>query len=101
MGALEGNCCFQLQVPSIALLLGPRSEEMKKAVLAELDRLRKEAKLFTFEHAAKIYLESEPFSVENDILTPTFKLKRDIAKKVYETQIDAMYDSLGRVGKQG
>ena len=78
-----------------------KSEEMKKAVLAELDRLRKEAKLLTFEHAAKIYLESEPFSVENDILTPTFKLKRDIAKKVYETQIDAMYDSLGRVGKQG
>ena len=35
------------------------------------------------EQPKAIYLAAEPFSVENDILTPTFKLKRNIGAKVY------------------
>ncbi len=44
-----------------------------------------------FEFARDIYLESAPFSVDNDILTPTFKLKRNVARDRYQAQIDAMY----------
>lgn len=36
----------------------------------------------------------EPFSVENEIVTPTFKLKRNVGQKVYQAQIDAMYAEL-------
>jgi long-chain acyl-CoA synthetase len=36
-------------------------------------------------------LLAEPFSVENDMLTPTFKLKRAQAKKIFEKDIDDMY----------
>merc|ERR550525_312676 len=32
-----------------------------------------------------------PFSVEDDTLTPTFKLKRHTAAKKYQEVIDAMY----------
>jgi len=38
-----------------------------------------------------IHLVSDPFSVENNMLTPTMKLKRNIGKQVYQEQIDAMY----------
>lgn len=44
-----------------------------------------------FEQARKIYLDREQFSVERDLVTPTFKLKRPQLLKEYKTQIDAMY----------
>jgi|UniRef100_A0A7S4C7T2 long-chain acyl-CoA synthetase len=79
-----------------------KNPDFIKAVHVEMDTARKEAKLFGFEHAAKIYLDPTPFSVDNDLLTPTFKLKRDIAKKYYQAQIDEMYDSLeGVAGAKG
>jgi long-chain acyl-CoA synthetase len=34
------------------------------------------------------------FSVENGLMTPTFKLKRPQAKEAFLSVIDAMYDSL-------
>jgi long-subunit acyl-CoA synthetase (AMP-forming) len=35
----------------------------------------------------------EAFSVENDMLTPTMKLKRNVAKKVYDEEIEKTYGS--------
>ena len=51
----------------------------------------KEYALNSLERIKAIYLTPEPFSVENDIITPTFKIKRNIAKKVFADQITAMY----------
>jgi long-chain acyl-CoA synthetase len=33
----------------------------------------------------------DPFTIENELLTPTMKLKRNIAKKVLQEKIDSMY----------
>ncbi len=44
------------------------------------------------EKVRKFKLTSEAFSVENDLLTPTFKIKRPQAKKVFEKEIQAMYE---------
>jgi long-chain acyl-CoA synthetase len=41
-----------------------------------------------------VTLIPEPFSVENGLLTPTFKLKRPQAKAAYQAVIDRMYDQL-------
>ena len=50
------------------------------------------------EKPKKIFLTKEPFTVENDMLTPTFKMKRNVAKKVYQAEIDEMYVKLAETG---
>lgn len=80
-----------------------RKPELKQAVMEDMGRVAKEGKLLGFECVKDIYLEHELFSVDNNILTPTFKLKRNEAKKKYQEQIDAMYaGGLGTVaGRSG
>lgn len=38
-----------------------------------------------------IYIHLDPFTAENDLLTPTFKTKRNIAAKTFAEQIKALY----------
>lgn len=72
-----------------------KDDELKAAILASLTATAKEAKLKGFEIAKAIELDSEPFSVENDLLTPTFKSKRPQLQKKYQKHIDAMYEKIG------
>jgi long-chain acyl-CoA synthetase len=65
-----------------------------KWVLGELLAAAKADKLKGFERVAAVHLEPEPFGVEADLMTPTFKLKRPQLKKRYQGQIDAMYAAL-------
>jgi long-chain acyl-CoA synthetase len=54
----------------------------------------KAEKLKGFELPKALYLEPELFSIEQDLLTPTFKLKRPQLQKKYQKQIDEMYAAL-------
>ncbi|KAJ1803822.1 medium-chain fatty acid-CoA ligase faa2, partial [Coemansia sp. RSA 2599] len=47
-----------------------------------------------FEIPKNIYLESNAFSVDNEILTPTLKIKRPAAKKNYQDILDRLYEEL-------
>lgn len=44
-----------------------------------------------YEFAKRLYLTSEPFSVENNCLTPTMKLRRREVQKRYKAELDALY----------
>lgn len=77
------------------------NEQVNAAVLKEMKAVGTAAKLRGFEHVKKIHLEPELWSVDNEVLTPTFKLKRNVAKTKYKTQIDAMYASFAVAGKTG
>lgn len=57
----------------------------------ELARLRK---LNSLEKPKALYLAREEFTAANELLTPTFKLKRNVCKRVYQAQIDRMYAAL-------
>ena len=68
------------------------SAEFHKAVLENFLELAKANKLSGLEKIKKVYVTSEAFTIENEILTPTMKIKRNIAKDVYKPQIDKMYE---------
>ena len=67
---------------------------INKMILDDMNEVGKVNKIRGFETLAAITLVATPFSVENDLLTPTFKLKRPQSKKAYQAQIDAMYKDI-------
>lgn len=70
-------------------------DRINKLILDDITRIGKEAKLHGFEFVKAIHLTSEPFSVENDLTTPTFKLKRPQLLTYFKTQVDEMYAKIG------
>nr|CAB3489073.1 unnamed protein product [Digitaria exilis] len=66
----------------------------RAAVLADMDSIGKEAQLRGFEFAKAVTLVAEPFTLENGLLTPTFKVKRPQAKAYFAKEISDMYAKL-------
>lgn len=66
-------------------------DKTKEYLLSEITKEARAEGLLGFEIPRNIYVESVAFTPESDILTPTFKLKRNIATKKYRAQIDIMY----------
>lgn len=66
--------------------------EIKLKFLDELRSYAKQQGLQGFEQVQGVTLEPEQFTVENDLMTPTFKLKWYKIKQRYQDQIDAMYN---------
>ncbi|PIK44518.1 putative long-chain-fatty-acid--CoA ligase 5 [Apostichopus japonicus] len=69
-------------------------KELKKAFLDQLLQFGKEEGLQGFEQVKDIILVSEPFSQENNLLTPTLKNKRPQLTEEFQDDIDKMYEDL-------
>ncbi len=65
--------------------------EAPAAVLASLTATGKAAKLKGFELARAVHLDAHQFCVEDDTMTPTFKLKRPQLQKRYQGVVDGLY----------
>ncbi|EGD77379.1 hypothetical protein PTSG_08475 [Salpingoeca rosetta] len=76
------------------------SKKVKDLLMAEIKALGEEEGLAQFKIPADIHVEgdvndlNQSFTVENDCLTPTFKLKRPQLQQRYQQQIDSMYKSV-------
>ncbi|KAK4798830.1 hypothetical protein SAY86_031156 [Trapa natans] len=68
--------------------------KVKAAVLANMDAVGREAQLRGFEFVKAITLVVEAFTMENGLLTPTFKIKRPQMKEYYAKAIGNMYGEL-------
>jgi len=66
----------------------------KAMFVEELTKYGKEDGLKGFELVRAVHVESEPFDVEKDLLTPTFKMKRPQLLKYYQKDIDALYAAM-------
>lgn len=70
-----------------------KNKLLKDDIMADIKKLSKSNGLHGFETVRAIHIGSEPFSVENGLLTPTFKMKRQQLKDRYESVIDALYQN--------
>lgn len=69
-------------------------EKVKLHILKELQLFGKAHNLKGFENVKNIYLDNNLMSVENNLLTPTFKIKRHEVKQKYQKEISDMYAQL-------
>jgi len=60
--------------------------EVNKQVLASMQAVGAEANLKGFEQVKAIHLHPEPFTVDNGLFTPTFKLKRPQARTAFKVR---------------
>ena len=60
----------------------------------QLTKLGRDGGLRSFELAKKLHLDHIQFSIDNDLMTPTFKLKRHNIADHYRESIDKMYQTL-------
>jgi len=71
-----------------------KKEEVQKLIFDDVIAIGKKRGLKSFELPKKIRLSSELFSVENELMTPTFKSRRPQIAKRYNAEIEEMYSDL-------
>eukprot|EP00887_Chlorella_sp_A99_P004337 scaffold15.g4337.t1 len=76
---------------------GLHQADVVTSVLKSMLEEGRAAGLKGFEQVATVHLHPEQFSVENGLMTPTFKLKRPQAQAAFQEVIDAMYSRLPNV----
>ncbi|EIW85421.1 long-chain-fatty-acid-CoA ligase [Coniophora puteana RWD-64-598 SS2] len=83
-----------------ALTKALRDPRVVAETLRVLTREAKKNKLTGFETVKRLHLSLSPFSVEDNTLTPTFKLRRKDAYAKFKTELDALY-ALGEPASSG
>ncbi|KAM0803151.1 long-chain-fatty-acid-CoA ligase/ protein binding protein [Usnea florida] len=67
-------------------------QEVRNALVSLLDDIGSRNSFRNYEKVRKVYLDIEPFTVANGLLTPTFKLKRLESAKTFRKQLDRLYE---------
>ena len=63
--------------------------ELRKALGPAVERVNRS--LSSIEKVRRFVVASEPFSVENEMLTPTMKVRRHKVREIYGPRLDALY----------
>ncbi|KAI0479072.1 AMP-binding enzyme [Xylariaceae sp. FL0804] len=74
-----------------AVKMAARDPRVVQAFLKHLDNIGKKHKFNGYERVRNCLLDVEPFSIENELLTPTLKLKRPQTTRKFKSEIDRMY----------
>ncbi|KAH8594575.1 hypothetical protein B0O99DRAFT_687796 [Bisporella sp. PMI_857] len=65
--------------------------QIRAAVVKDLDSVGKKNKFNSYEKVRAVHLELEPFTIKNELLTPTLKLKRPQIAKKFRNELDRLY----------
>ncbi|MBS0480344.1 MAG: AMP-binding protein, partial [Proteobacteria bacterium] len=63
--------------------------DYRAALLAAVERVNKD--LSVIERVRRFILADEPFTIENQQMTPSLKIRRHVLKEVYGERLDALY----------
>lgn len=79
-------------VEQVEEALQSKNLALRKFLLSGADELVKPFKLAGYEKIKNVYFLVDPLTLENNCITPTMKMKRQVAKNVHKANIDAMYE---------
>ena len=82
-----------LQTCTLAILILTETGELNE-VIREIEKLGAERTLSGLEMPRAVFVESDTWTVENGLLTPTLKPKRPAIKEKYQTLFSRMYEAL-------
>ncbi|KAI1343985.1 AMP-binding enzyme [Xylariaceae sp. FL0016] len=74
-----------------AIKAAAKDPRVIKAFLKHLDEIAKKHKFNGYERIKNCMLDLEPFSIENELMTPTLKLKRPQTARRFKPEIEQMY----------
>ncbi|KAK3321063.1 hypothetical protein B0T19DRAFT_257337 [Cercophora scortea] len=77
-----------------ALKVAANDPRVKAQFLKLLDGIGKNHKFNNFEKVKNCYFDIEPFTMDNELLTPTLKLKRPQTSRAFRKEIDRMYEEI-------
>ena len=88
---IEQACVFGEQKNYIAalLVLSSESKSSDEDIQRYIDEVNKD--LTQPEKIKKFIFIDEPFSIENNLMTPTMKVRRHEVQKKYQNQIDQLF----------
>ncbi|KAI0989438.1 hypothetical protein GJ496_009546 [Pomphorhynchus laevis] len=69
--------------------------KLKDIIMKLIHAASTEAQLSGVEKVRNIYLSSEPFTIDNGLLTPTMKIRRSVCASYFRQQIDSLYNTDG------
>ena len=87
---IEQSCVVGSGLPQPIALIALGENPQEKAVLEESlndTLIAINEKLESHERVSRIVISKEPWSIENDLLTPTLKLKRDNIEAHYQQTV--------------
>ncbi len=85
--AIEGN--------NVQTIVSPESDaKLKQTVLDDMTREGKKRGLMSYEQVKAIEFIKEPFTIENGLLTPTFKARRYAVEKKYKELFQKVYKNI-------
>ena len=77
-----------------------KEPKIRQAILKQLDDIGQKNKFNSYEKVRACWLEIDPFTIENELLTPTMKLKRAQTAKRFKDVLNRLHEEVQRV-KEG
>ncbi|HEA50843.1 AMP-binding protein [Marinobacter antarcticus] len=97
-GANQPQPCLMLLLSEAirnALTAGMNRDELEQELMSELNAVNKGCE--AHEKIAFVVLVKEPWTMENGMLTPTMKIKRNVIEDVYNPKMDGWFEQQKKV----